>query len=165
MTLRLILMRHAKSDWGGINQSDHGRGLNQRGVLSAQALGNWLRDQNYLPDLVLSSDATRTRETFSELALKAKNKFLRPLYLAPSEAMLSVLQTAGTTPTVLMLGHNPGIADLAERLVNAPVPDPNFGSYPSCATSVIDFDLADWQEVDFGTGQLCEFTVPRRLLT
>ena len=58
--LRLILMRHAKSDWSHLDLSDHDRPLNNRGKASAAALGDWLRVKSYLPDQVLSSTAART---------------------------------------------------------------------------------------------------------
>ena len=68
MTLRLILMRHAKSSWDSPGLDDHERPLNGRGCRSAKAIGAWLNDHGYLPDLVLSSDAERTRETWGIVA-------------------------------------------------------------------------------------------------
>ena len=62
MTRRLILMRHAKSSWDNPFAEDHQRPLNGRGKRSAKAIGEWLRAQGYLPDQILSSSATRTRE-------------------------------------------------------------------------------------------------------
>ena len=164
MTLRLILMRHAKSDWGGIDQPDHDRDLNARGVRSAAAMGDWLRGKGYLPDHILSSDAQRTRATCAGLALPPDPQFLRALYLASSEDMLATLQHVTEAKTVLMLGHNPGIADLASRLLTQFPDDPEFTRYPSCATSVITFDCDTWQGAHLETGHLLDFMVPKRLL-
>ena len=67
---RLILVRHAKSDWS-LGMADHDRPLNVRGRASAAAIGRWLREKNLRPDQVLCSTATRTRETLDLLDLDA----------------------------------------------------------------------------------------------
>lgn len=163
MTRRLLLMRHAKSDWSGPETSDHARRLNPRGQASAKAIGDWLRQFGYLPDLVLSSDSQRTRDTLEGLQLDATARFHRTLYLAPPEIMLNALQQAGDAPCVLMLGHNPGIAAFAWDLLEHQPDDPDFERYPTCATAVIDFPITDWKELVLGQGALLDFTVPRRL--
>ncbi|WP_319825797.1 histidine phosphatase family protein [Thalassovita sp.] len=164
MTLRLILMRHAKSDWDDPLLPDHARPLNDRGRASAPAMGGWLKARGYRPDLALVSDATRTRETFAGLGLDCPVRFLPELYHAGAARMLDVLQDAGDAPTVLMLGHNPGIAECAERLVAKPPAHPRFYDYPTCATLVADFDLPDWSGVRFGTGHAVDFAIPREVL-
>ena len=164
MSLRLILMRHAKSDWSQPGMNDHARPLNPRGQKAADVLGQWLRDRGYLPDLLLSSDATRTRDTFARLHLSCETKFHRGLYLAPAVMMLQGLHRAGGARCVLMLGHNPGIADFAKALAMDPPQDPDFQRYPTCATTVFDFSGESWQEVASGSGIIREFTVPRRLV-
>lgn len=164
MSLRLILMRHAKSDWDDPTQPDHARPLNPRGRASATAMGDWLRARGDLPDLALVSDATRTRETFARLKLEAEAQFLPRLYHAGPAMMMDVLQGAGTAGCVLMLGHNPGIAEFAERLLSRPVTHPRFYDYPTCATLVADFPVADWADVSFGTGSAVDFAVPREVI-
>lgn len=166
MNLRLILMRHAKSDWDDPRQSDHARPLNPRGRSSAQSMGDWLRSQNIAPDVALVSDACRTQETFARLALPETELLLKPgLYLAGAAQMMDVLQCAGRRATVLMLGHNPGIAELAERLVAQPPKHPRFFDYPTCATLVVDFDVSDWSQVSFGRGVPVAFVIPRDVMT
>ncbi|PRY92214.1 SixA phosphatase family protein [Donghicola tyrosinivorans] len=163
MTLRLILMRHAKSAWDDPLMEDHDRVLNARGQRSAQAMGDWLRDKDCLPGQVLCSSATRTRETLDQLKLpEAETDYLRRLYLAGSDVMMEVLQSA-EAQTVLMLGHNPGIAEFAARLL-AHAPDhPQFRRYPTCATLVADFPQNDWGAVRFHTAHPVDFIVPREL--
>ncbi len=114
MPLKLILMRHAKSSWDYPLQSDHDRVLNERGRESAVAIGKWLRTLDHEPDETLSASAARTRETFDLVGFDCEAKFTRSLYLAGAHIMLKELQNA-TGQTVLMLGHNPGIAEFAER--------------------------------------------------
>lgn len=162
MTRRLILIRHAKSDWNHPGLSDHERPLNGRGAASALAVGDWLRAQRYIPDQVLSSSAMRTRETYQLMRLATLAQFHDTLYLASAETMLNALQQA-TGDTVVLLGHNPGIGDLARRLVGSPPSHPRFFDYPTCATLVADFAVDNWAQVEFGTAQTVDFIIPREL--
>ena len=83
MTLRLILMRHAKSSWNK-PVSDHERELNGRGRASARAMGNWLRENDFLPKEALISSSERTRETFKWLEVKpTRESFLESLSPKP----------------------------------------------------------------------------------
>ena len=162
MTRTLILMRHAKSSWDDFMLSDHDRPLNKRGIASARALGDWLCTKGYLPDCVISSTAMRTQETFEGLNLSVTPEYTRALYHAGAERMLDVLQGADGT-CVLMLGHNPGIADFVERLVNASPAHPRFLDYPTGATTVTQFDVDNWRDVRFGQGTVQDFVIPREL--
>ncbi|MGQ3488572.1 SixA phosphatase family protein [Roseovarius pacificus] len=162
MTLRLILMRHAKSSWDEPALPDHARPLNGRGRRSASALGDCLRAQGVLPDQILSSSSERTRETCTRLGLDAPAHFTDTLYHAGPATMLRVLRGA-SGQTVLMLGHNPGIADFAHTLVATPPPHPGFETYPTCTTLVADFPVTDWADLAPGTGQTVDFIVPRDL--
>lgn len=158
---QLILIRHAKSDWS-FDLSDHDRPLNPRGRRAAPAIGDWLRAKGALPDEVLSSTAARTRETLDLLGIPAPARFERALYLAAPETMLDVLKS-GVGDAVLMLGHNPGIAELAAGLVKASPQHPRFEAYPTCATLVARFDIDTWQDLRPGTGTVQAFVVPRDL--
>lgn len=166
MTLTLILVRHAKSSWDDPLQDDHDRVLNARGRRSAPVMGRWLHDGGYIPDAVLCSSAARTRETWDlmsgELGAPSDLRYEPALYHAPSGVMMQVLKTA-TAPCVLMLGHNPGIADFAARLV-ARAPDHNrFYDYPTCATLVARFEADAWADIRFGTGKAVAFSIPADL--
>ncbi|EEE38986.1 phosphoglycerate mutase family protein [Rhodobacteraceae bacterium KLH11] len=164
MSLTLILTRHAKSGWDDPLLTDHDRPLNKRGRKSAPAIANWLRAHDWLPDEVLSSSSARTRETWDRMGLQAdKIGFHRSLYLADPEDMLTILSSA-TEPTVLMLGHNPGIAEFASRIVRTPPHYQRFHDYPTCATTVIRFRITDWAEIDWHSGEVLGFTIPRALL-
>ncbi len=162
MTRRLILMRHAKSSWGAPAQPDHARPLNGRGQRAALALGDWLRARGYMPDLILSSSSIRTRETFDRLGLNAPAQFSDALYHASPASMLTALRAA-TGQTVLMLGHNPGIAAFARSLVAAPPMHERFDDYPTGATLVADFTISSWDDLTPGSGQIIDFVIPRTL--
>ncbi len=167
MSLRLILMRHAKSDWANPVLKDFERPLNGRGRRAGRAIGMWLARNQINPDVVLCSSAVRTRETLSlvgdSFASRPKIEFLKSLYLAPPETMLTELSKITSAKTVLLLAHNPGCATLAEALADVAPPHPKFHNYPSAATCVFNFDAEDWALILPGAGKVVEFIVPRDL--
>lgn len=163
MTRTLILMRHAKSSWDHPTLMDHDRPLNARGKASAHAMGDWLRRKGHVPEAAISSTSERTGQTFLRLAFDVPVRFSRALYHAGAETMMAVLKEQ-TEQTVLMLGHNPGIADFAERLVEQPPEHPRFLDYPTCATTIIRFDVDSWPEADWGGGLVVDFAVPREVM-
>ena len=103
--------------------ADHDRPLNERGKAAAADLGQWMASRGYVPDQVLCSDALRTRGTWSGLAPALPGTpvlDLKPaLYHAGPDVMMAVLRHAAGD-CVLMIGHNPGIAEFAHRLVARP---------------------------------------------
>ncbi len=163
MTKTLILMRHAKSSWDAPATSDHARPLNGRGRRSAKALGDWMRAQGWIPDQVLCSSSARTRETFAGLKVPLAGEFTDDLFHAGPEQMLPLLARA-SGQTVLLLGHNPGIAEFAEQLVSSKPDHARFFDYPTGATLVVSFDIDDWNRLRPGTGNVLDFTVPRDLM-
>ncbi|SLN18217.1 Histidine phosphatase superfamily (branch 1) [Roseivivax jejudonensis] len=159
---RLLLMRHAKSDWS-FEEPDHDRPLNARGRRSADALGAWLRDSGMLPDQVLCSTSRRTRETLERLDIDAPVRFEDRLYHAAPEAVLDALRGAEGS-RVLIIGHNPGFQETAARLVRAAPTHPRFGDYPTGATLVARFALDDWRDAVWGMADPEDFVIPRELL-
>lgn len=161
---RLILMRHAKSDWSAGQQNDHDRVLNARGRQSAEALGGWLKTEGVLPDQILCSDAQRTRETLHLLDLPQgiDTTFTRALYLATHNEMLGELRQA-TGDTVLMVGHNPGISIVASQIVGEAPGHPRFEEYLTGATLVATLNVEGWQDVEWGTAKVMNFVVPADL--
>ncbi len=164
MSRTLILMRHAKSSWDDFTQPDHARVLNKRGRSSAAGMGKWLTEQEYLPTEVLCSSAERTRETWARLGLGCDVvRYEDALYHAGPDVMLRILQSA-KSDTVLMLGHNPGIAAFAEMLVTASPSHPRFHDYPTCATTVITWEEDDWHTLGYGRGTAKAFAIPREVM-
>lgn len=166
MTKRLILTRHAKSSWDDPLMTDHDRPLNPRGVAAAADLGGWLASRGYAPGQVLCSDALRTRKTWEGILpalpgapvvdIKAN------LYHAGPDVMLAVLRHA-TADCVMMIGHNPGIAEFAHRIVARAPLNPEFQRYPTGATLVCDFAVESWDQVGWGMGSVDDFTIPREI--
>lgn len=166
MTVRLVLMRHAKSDWTDADLTDHDRVLNARGRRDCGRVGNWLNTQGISPDQVLCSTATRAQETWAGisacLAAPSPAELNPELYLAAPDTMLHHLQDA-TGSCVAMVAHNHGIAALAWHLLPAPLEHPGFGKFPTLSTLVVDFDIPNWNELAPGRGQPVKFIVPREL--
>lgn len=164
--MRLILTRHAKSSWDDPSTEDHDRPLNARGQRAAVELGDWLASRGYEPEEVLCSTATRTQQTWERLRaapleVTPEVRFLPELYHASPEKMLKALHTA-TANTVLILGHNPGIASFATSLPSNGLGDPNFARYPTAATLVADFDIDTWSQAQPGQADIRDTFTPSR---
>lgn len=163
MTRTLILIRHAKSSWDTPTLTDHDRPLNKRGVRSAKALGGWLNNRKWVPDQGIISSARRTQETWQGLGLTTKPEVTDRLYHASAGRMFDVLSQA-TGNVVLMLGHNPGIADFADQMAHTRPDHPRFVDYPSGATTVLRFDIDAWSDLSWSSGLVLDFVIPRELL-
>jgi phosphohistidine phosphatase len=122
-TRRLILLRHAKSDWPDV--PDHDRPLAKRGRRDAPRIGRWLHEHGYQPDVVVVSDAARTRQTWDlvapELGGSPAVRFEPRAYAASA---LTLLYLAQELPeryrTALLISHNPGLSELATSLAAPP---------------------------------------------
>jgi len=108
----LMLMRHAKSSWASPGLADHARPLNKRGRRDAPRVGKRLAKDGWVPDRVVSSDSSRTRETWERMQKyfpEARVRFTRALYAGgPAELRTEVARVSADVGTVLVLGHNPG---------------------------------------------------------
>lgn len=158
----LILLRHAKSSWVNPDVEDFDRPLNKRGKRSAKALGKWIRSNPWQPDEILCSAARRARETCEGLKLPVGADLRQDLYHAEPGTMLEVLRNANGK-TVLMIGHNPGIAAFAHLLAETPPDHPRFTDYPTGALLVLGFDTKNWAKVSPHSGVVETFVTPHDL--
>ncbi|HEY8564040.1 MAG TPA: histidine phosphatase family protein [Beijerinckiaceae bacterium] len=166
---RLLLLRHAKSDWPeGVQDLD--RALAPRGREAAPRMGAYLAAEHLLPDLVVVSPARRTRETWDLVRpfLGDVETRVEPrLYEATVDRLLEVVRDADAEArALLMIGHNPGFEDLARRLTGhgdryafARLAQ----KYPTAGLAVIDFPLERWAEVEPRAGRLDRFVTPKTL--
>ncbi len=161
MSKTLIVMRHSKSSWEH-QGPDKDRPLNARGQSNAATLGNWLRAQNLSPDEVLCSSAARTQETTARLKLTIEPTLIDALYLASPDVLLKYVQRA-SGDTVLLVSHNPGIADFVESLAQHAPNHPRFLDYPTGATTVFSCDITDWSELNADSAAVQHFVIPREL--
>lgn len=170
---QLLLLRHAKSSRDDPKLPDHARPLNARGRRAAAAMRAAMHGLGLAPDLVLVSPARRTLQTMEAMEPWDDTPLIEPmeaLYLAPAPQLLGVLRgVADTTRSVLLIGHNPGLHDLAMLLVG-PVAlghdGPNVrrlvDGYPTGALT--EFAIPGrWQQLDEGGGRLLRFLAPRDL--
>lgn len=119
MITRLLLMRHAKSSWSDGSLTDHQRPLNERGQRAASAVGAALHARGFAPDIIWSSDATRTRETAMRLIRAIPGaqgvEYISGFYHASAQQVVEICNGRGEPDAPLMLlGHNPGWSDLHE---------------------------------------------------
>lgn len=123
----LLIMRHAKSDWSGL-QADIDRPLNKRGRKDAETMGARLVALDLTPSRIISSSSQRTRETVEQLQIHLRLKknciFYEPmLYLASESLLLDCIRdNMEKGERLMILAHNPGIDDLVERLADGPLP-------------------------------------------
>jgi phosphohistidine phosphatase len=121
MTKQLYLLRHAKSDWS-IPVSDHERPLNKRGERDSLTVGLWMQNNQLIPDCIISSHASRTRETIMNVCLNLEFDsmdiyWLEELYHANHMVLLSEsIKFLNKYDTVMLVAHNPGIDELVEYL-------------------------------------------------
>lgn len=136
----LVLVRHAKSDWGSPSLDDHDRPLNARGMRDAPALARRLADSGLRPDAILASTALRARTTaeFFGAALGIAPEPDPDLYGAPASALLAAAAARGVD-AVVVIAHDPGMTVLAERLSGGGI-----GHMPTCAVATFRWDTADW---------------------
>jgi phosphohistidine phosphatase len=168
--LRLILLRHAKSDWPA-GAPDHDRPLASRGRKAAAAMGRYMAGQGLRPDLALVSSAARARETWGlvrpAFAGVVPERQEKRIYEAGITALLGLVrETEDATKVLLMVGHNPGFENLARELsgTGAKVDLARLAQkYPTAGLAVIDFDLAHWSEVGKAGGRLERFATPKSI--
>ena len=164
---RLLLLRHAKSSWDDPSLADHERPLAPRGHRAAERMAEHLRSSVPHPDLVLCSSALRTRETLDRMSNAfgdAEVVVDDELYGATENDLLERLRAvAGRFETVAMIGHNPGIHDLAIVLAGSGVErDRMREKFPTGALAVLGFD-GPWQDLAPGGGRLEAFVTPKDL--
>jgi len=122
-TSRLVLMRHAKSDWFSGEGEDFLRPLSERGVRDARRMGQWLASEDLLPARIVSSPSRRTRETVdlvgegAGLDLHPRTRWLDALYHASLDTLLAVVAAEAPAPALMVVGHNPGLEELLDHLL------------------------------------------------
>jgi phosphohistidine phosphatase len=159
---RIYLLRHAKSRWKDEGLPDHDRPLAGRGRRAAKTMRRYLKDRRIDPDLVLCSTATRARQTLEgiEPALgRGSVRVESELYGAGAAALLARLQHIPTrVRTVMVIGHNPGLQDLAVLLTGGHLEE----KFPTAAVATLGFN-GSWAALEGGKAELVEFVRPRDL--
>jgi phosphohistidine phosphatase len=162
---RVYLLRHAKSSWKHPELLDHDRPLAGRGRRAAKAILRHMRAQEFVPELVLCSSARRARETLERIepALRHAPVWVEPeLYGASADELLARLRRLpDDLDSVLVIGHNPGMHELALELAGS-APD-LAGKFPTAALATLAFHGSAWGELGPEATELVELTRPRDL--
>ena len=176
----LVLFRHAKSAWPDV--PDHDRPLARRGIRAAPVMGRWLREAGLVPGQVLCSTARRARETwhFAQAGLAASPPVtfdVRIYAAAPADLLALIREVRPATGTLLLIGHNPAIEDLARLLAAASgaagpgTVGPRTGGshrsdldrmrskFPTAAIAVLRFG-GTWHDLAPGRARLTAFVTP-----
>ena len=167
---RLLLLRHAKSSWDDPELADHDRPLAPRGRRAAELIAQHLDAEGLGPELVLCSSARRTRETLARIAPefdpRAAVEVEGGLYAASADELLERLRAVDdAVRSVLLIGHNPGLQDLAVDLAGGGDElDAMRRKFPTAALATLEFDGA-WRELEAGDAALVGFVTPKSLAT
>jgi phosphohistidine phosphatase len=164
---RLVVVRHSKAEQAG--ETDHARRLIDRGRSDAEAAGRWLAEKNVVPDHALVSAAPRARETWDALSAGAgwsvEPVLDEGLYSAGPDTALDLIRgTPADAGVVVVVGHNPTIAQLAQLLDDGEG-DPEActamaSGFPTSAVAVFEYDGA-WADLDLTSARLVAFHVGR----
>jgi phosphohistidine phosphatase len=159
----LLLLRHAKSSWKDTELDDHDRPLNERGKRDAPRIGQLLKDENLLPDLIVVSTARRARKTAEHVihhsGYRGESRFTGELYNARRDQLLALVaalpEGAGR---VLLIGHNPGFEELLEALTDECRP------LSTATLAHLESPAPSWQQFrEAGPARLVKVWQPREL--
>lgn len=164
----LYLLRHADAAPDSALPDDD-RPLTDEGKRSAGRLADFMRREGLRPDVVLCSTARRTRETWERLAPRVGEDatviYEEQLYGASVRRLLEVVgRVADSAERLLVVGHNPGLEDLAGHLTDGDGGDSTLGSgFPAGALAVLEAHVSQWKDLEEGRCALVGFTEPRHL--
>lgn len=168
---RLLLLRHAKAEKSAPGGGDFDRTLASRGREETPKIGVYMAHHGLQPDLVIASPARRARETWELVAAAFPTAppvvWEERLYNAEVGMILTLVREA-KPPTLLLVGHNPGLHDFARLMIAAGDVDARERlneDFPTAGLLVIDFAFADWGKLHAHSGRLDRFVSPRLLTT
>jgi len=165
----LYLLRHAKSSWADPALPDHARPLAARGRRDGKRIAKHLVELGIEPELLLCSSAERTRETLELIrpALSATSTVMleAELYAATSDTLLERIRALpDTVASVMMIGHNPGLHDLALVLASAGAELGRLKTkFPTGALATLELSNTTWSELSQADAVLAAYVVPKQL--
>lgn len=156
---RLMIVRHAKSDWDNANLSDFDRPLNHRGQQAAPEMAGRLLKKGLIPQYLLSSPAVRAKTTaniFAKTLNLAEPTYNRSIYEASHKTLLQIINGLPDAYNfVALFGHNPGLSSLLFSLTG------EMRDMTTCTVAIVDFDLDSWKMVSSDTGALSYYDYPK----
>ncbi len=168
---RLLLFRHAKAEPSKPGEEDRARALIERGRKDAGRIGAYMASHGLKPERVLVSPARRTQETWKHVAAALKPApaatMVEKLYDATPHAILAAIKEApASAHTLMVIGHNPGLQELAVMLIASGDIDAREAlreKLPTSGLAIVDFAFDDWGRVHPQSGRLERFVSPRSL--
>jgi phosphohistidine phosphatase len=168
---RLLLFRHAKAERSEPGMEDRGRTLIERGRKDAARIGAYMANHALRPDRALVSPAARTQESWKHVAAAFRPAppalQVERLYDATPHAILAAIKDIpASTHTLLVVGHNPGLHDLALMLIASGDIDARERlreKLPTSGLVIIDFAFDDWGKLHPQSGRLERFVSPKTL--
>jgi phosphohistidine phosphatase len=164
-----MLLRHAKSSWADPTLADIDRPLAPRGERAARRMAKYVRRQRLRPALVLCSPSLRTRQTLEAIAPSlggdASISVEPGLYAAEMNEILAQLRTTpDAVGSVLVIGHNPGLHELALALASRGADLPRLrAKFPTGALAVLAAGCEAWGALEPGGAELVDYVVPEQL--
>jgi phosphohistidine phosphatase len=168
-TRELLILRHAKSAWDTDAPTDFERPLSKRGRRDAPRVGRFLASEGLAPDYVVSSPATRARQTVVAVCAalgvgEGDIHWDERIYHASTGALMDVLsESPAQARRVMIAGHNPGLEMLVQTLSRHRVPRPDdFKLMPTAAVAHLQLPC-EWRDIDGGVAELLSLTRARSL--
>lgn len=157
----LYVLRHAKSDWNDASLTDFERPLNERGLYAARKMGEFMREREIEPDLIISSPARRARET-AQIIVDAAGyavqiEFEPRIYEAGIGTLIEIVsEVENDCQKLLIVGHNPGFEQLVENLTG------ELHALPTAALAEIELPVENWNDAMRG-GKLKNLFKPKEI--
>lgn len=164
---QILFLRHAKSSWSDSLLDDVDRPLAKRGRKDAPLIGSWLKKIDYLPNAVITSPATRARQT-TDLVIQAAGLSLdlvsrnEKLYYGAAEDYLNcICQNKNKGDILLLVGHNPKIEQVISLLCSSP--DHFIARMPTAGLVCLEHPAVEWKQVTEGTARIAWMLKPKLL--
>lgn len=161
---RLSVVRHGHAEWNDASMADFDRPLTRRGLSEAADAGKRLASREPIPELVLTSPASRAAATAAAVARECglPDRLVKPmesLYLAHPEDLLAAVTACGPKiEHLVVVGHNPGLSDFARRLAARA----DLDEMATASICTLEFEMDEWAAVNFGTALRAAYDAPRR---
>ena len=159
----IILFRHAEYSWNEPLLNNYDKPLNDTGIEAAKKMGKYLSQKNEIPEIVISSTATRAKQTI-EIAMK-EGKWDRPIsfnkiiYSGTTNDLLNIIKKQNDQyNSICIVGHEPKFSNFIDLSVNS-----ENTYFPTATMAKIIFETNKWNLIEFGFGNLKWLISPKDL--
>ncbi len=158
---QLYIIRHAKSSWKNLSLDDFNRGLNKRGKKDAPFMGLKLKEENIVPDIIISSPAVRAKTTAKIIAYKIGYTqpilFDKSIYESTTTTLHKIIKSIDNKNNIVFLfGHNPTLNMFVEDYIEF------YDNIPTCGIVKIEFDCNSWEDINSSNAKFISFDYPKQ---